>query len=558
MSLVVCIIVATLPWNFGPYQSQGDILARGLDKWGYKVHWMMHSPNYRMPAGPYDDENAMLASLQPETATRERFHPPRRWKAGHISYIGLPSDGTNLVRVTELNRIADAVGVNIFITLFDLSSLLWRDTQFNVPAICWLPLHYYQGIRHGQPVDPIESFVVSAFSGVAALSPSGQALLSRMTSAPVAWVPHVVEGPHNNTPRCAPGGLPPDTFIVLFQGGNYDADDRKGLGVAVEAFERFFRGHPRAHLYVHAVGSREIASDEHKQPPPDSLLGRGLPLHLLLAASNLPAHAYTIDTAIHPTEWVWGLKRAAHVCLHPSKTEGFGVNVLECQLVGTPVVTTAYGAMGDYTRFGIAVPHKQVSFHTRNFVAMPDVGGVHTALERVYEMQGAELSIERQRTTREWVRSTFSSHSVTISMDTLLHKVLAGHKPAATQPGYTPIRYGGEFVAIDTLWVLLVPVGVQVVDAMVHRILAVVDKGGIDIVLVPPKGGATSGAPGGVPDYGLCNSTLVLGRTQLYLQAQVTQPTLRTIAGRMLATGHKIVTSPWAAGSGTGGAGLEH
>ena len=33
--------------------------------------------------------------------------------------------------------------------------------------------------------------------------------------------------------------------------------------------------------------------------------------------------------------------------LQPSKTEGFGMPVLEAQLLGTPVITTRFGAMAD-------------------------------------------------------------------------------------------------------------------------------------------------------------------------------------------------------------------
>lgn len=40
-----------------------------------------------------------------------------------------------------------------------------------------------------------------------------------------------------------------------------------------------------------------------------------------------------------------GLKAMADVCLHPSKTEGFGLNALECQAVGIPIITTNFSAM---------------------------------------------------------------------------------------------------------------------------------------------------------------------------------------------------------------------
>ena len=60
------------------------------------------------------------------------------------------------------------------------------------------------------------------------------------------------------------------------------------------------------------------------------------------------------------------------------------MNLLECQLVGTPVVSTAFGSMGDFTRLGIAVPHQQRTFLLRGMVAQPHVPGVVAALHAVY------------------------------------------------------------------------------------------------------------------------------------------------------------------------------
>ena len=45
----------------------------------------------------------------------------------------------------------------------------------------------------------------------------------------------------------------------------------------------------------------------------------------------------------------------ADVLLHPSRSEGFGMLVLEAQHIGVPVITTRRGAMKDYTMHG-AIP----------------------------------------------------------------------------------------------------------------------------------------------------------------------------------------------------------
>ena len=90
----------------------------------------------------------------------------------------------------------------------------------------------------------------------------------------------------------------------------------------------------------------------------------------------------------------YNTQKRASVCLHPSKVEGFGMNVLECQAVGTPVITTNYTAMADFTKVGIAVPHRQM-VRTPSAIydlALPDVQGIADAIR---EMHGEHLAMKR-------------------------------------------------------------------------------------------------------------------------------------------------------------------
>ena len=70
------------------------------------------------------------------------------------------------------------------------------------------------------------------------------------------------------------------------------------------------------------------------------------------------------------------------------------MNVLECQAVGTPVIKTNYTAMADFTKVGIAVPHRQM-VRTPSAIydlALPDVQGIADAIR---EMHGEHLAMKR-------------------------------------------------------------------------------------------------------------------------------------------------------------------
>jgi len=97
------------------------------------------------------------------------------------------------------------------------------------------------------------------------------------------------------------------------------------------------------------------------------------------------------------------------VLLHPSKAEGFGMNVLETQMLGTPVVTTSFMAMADYTKWGVAVPPRQLSFMISALVAQPDVPGLVDALSATY-LGGIE---DNSKSARAWIEQKFSPKAVT-------------------------------------------------------------------------------------------------------------------------------------------------
>jgi glycosyltransferase involved in cell wall biosynthesis len=126
-----------------------------------------------------------------------------------------------------------------------------------------------------------------------------------------------------------------DDFVILLQGGNYEVEDRKGWDTSIQAFVRFYNAledASRVHLLIHSIESYTSSMDRfNDMDPPAAVLPRGLNLRLALHEWGIPSHAYTIDIARHAPEVVAAYKKRADVCLHPSKVEGFGMNVIECQ-----------------------------------------------------------------------------------------------------------------------------------------------------------------------------------------------------------------------------------
>ena len=137
--------------------------------------------------------------------------------------------------------------------------------------------------------------------------------------------------------------------VLRGQGSNHESYDRKGWDTSIQAYHEFYRESLNAgrkvFLYIHAIPTRAIIEHDMGRVVGQQVVNTGQNLVLLLRTVGLPEDAYTLDERIHPIAEAMALKRMADVCMHPSKVEGFGLNVLECQKLGTPVITTKFFAM---------------------------------------------------------------------------------------------------------------------------------------------------------------------------------------------------------------------
>ena len=87
---------------------------------------------------------------------------------------------------------------------------------------------------------------------------------------------------------------------------------------------------------------------------------------------------YSLLMGMYPPGYLALLYNAADVLIACSKTEGFGVPLIEAQACGCPVVTTDFASMPELVRHGIAVrpAGRMWHPHLESWWAVPDVGGL--------------------------------------------------------------------------------------------------------------------------------------------------------------------------------------
>ncbi|EJK75556.1 hypothetical protein THAOC_02714 [Thalassiosira oceanica] len=542
----IALMTASFPWTFGPYQAQMYELSLILDSSGieYDISWVTTKPLRRGVYRTWEDV--------PKTGVVD---PPEGFRVDHLTFVGNGWDDGGTLSASRINALGREHGFDHVVTLMDITKCV-PDEPFRQPVTAWIPLHS-ETVRKTS----VDYWVLRSYHGIAALSPSGAramedavgahvdylddgsgepSAMGRMRgAAQVDFVPHVIN--RRRIAKNAEDGLRmlekrsvaevdsalsgqpivdnireptlrPDTdeslfgrdstrkddFVVLIQGGNYDAEDRKGWDTSIQAYARFYNSLSReereeTHLLIHSFESYLMSSDDNNNmDAPAAVMPIGLAIELALRDIGMPYGSYTVDIAQHDVAVVAAYKKRASVCLHPSKVEGFGMNVLECQSVGTPVITTNYTAMADFTKVGIAVPHRQMLRAPGAIydLALPDVEGIADALR---EMHGTHLAmkrgdqsamIRRQADVTEfngWVDRTMSPRSVGERFEALFARAELEFESRAAgrldfrsgrPPTVNAVRvvtgYHTPVVDWDEPWTLLAPDGLRLtnVEAM--------------------------------------------------------------------------------------------
>ena len=335
----VLLASGQLPWAWGPYQQQLGILATALQDTGHTVFWFLAASVPGSSTYGVDDVATLPNTVKPNDKDRKKF--------SKVHFVFSESEVP--FSTSSFNQITARHSLEVVILLRDVDALQVDEPFVARVSVYWFPNHF-------QKLDPLTRIRLSAFTHVAALSPgdvtmiTSDALMSSASRRPnVSFVPHVVTVPvevasagHASKVALRKHfGVPADAFIVVVNSANYDRENRKSYDVCLLAFKQLLEVVPNAFLYFHVVSSEGVSESTHGADHPPSMTG--VALDAMGYHVQLPQAAYIWDDRVLPYAEVLQLLQMADVLLQPSKTEGFGMPILEAQLLGTPVVTTKFG-----------------------------------------------------------------------------------------------------------------------------------------------------------------------------------------------------------------------
>ena len=194
-------------------------------------------------------------------------------------------------------------------------------------------------------------------------------------------------------------GLPREAFIVVCVGY---VDDGKGQDTLVEALPEMVRAAPG--LLVVFVGNDR--------------LDWAASLKERIADAGLALHVRFVGVQADPYAWI----HAADMLVHPSRTEGQGIVLLEAMLLRTPVLATNVGGIPSAVSHGV----------TGWLVPVDDPG----ALAEGFRALAVDGDLRRRLAERAeqvyWSRFNRADHHARFCA--IVENMLAGNEPVLQQP----------------------------------------------------------------------------------------------------------------------------
>lgn len=356
------------PWIASGYGVQTRLLGSRISSLGHEIHY---SANYGLQGATValDDKSRVYPSIN----------------ASQTDYFLLPYQ-------------AKEVKADIVVTLYDI----WTAPMNVVSSFRWVPM---VPIQWDIVPDGMCTLLQSAFR-VIAYSKFGVEKLEEV-GIDALYLPHCFDPNsfcyHDQREAREQLSLPQEKFIALMVAMNKGYPCRKSFPEVLDAWRQFTRKHNDVLLHLHTCGLPVTG---------------GINIHSVINSLDLPKGTVSLPD---PYEYLSSVKpeklsllySAADVLLLPSRSEGFGVPLIESAASGTPVITSNNGPMRELCFSGWLVEGQRVwnpYFDVWEF--LPFTHSIVSCLEQAYQakVDGRMNALRREATLRA---SDYSVDAVT-------------------------------------------------------------------------------------------------------------------------------------------------
>ena len=260
------------------------------------------------------------------------------------------------------------------LTLFDVWTGV-ADGWHELPLVCWVPVDHSPVPRR-----VAEWCIKGGNKYIVAMSKNGEQLLleAGVPRDRLTYIPHAIDRTVWNAevqPMRETLRVPKDAHLTIITAMN--KGKRKSFPEMLHAWTIFANSHEDAYLYLHTDKWGHM---------------EGINLIPLLKALDAPEARIRWVNSVQmragvPVETVARLMRSADVLLLASRSEGFGLPVIEAQSVGTPCIVSNHTAQPELVRDYGHIVNGQVHWEDfqEAFAMIPNVSEIYRALCENYK-----------------------------------------------------------------------------------------------------------------------------------------------------------------------------
>ncbi len=285
---------------------------------------------------------------------------------------------------------------DVTISLQDIWVLHPNDLQQVSKWIPWVPIDH----------DPMTQGVLQNLRyayRVIAMSKHGQKEMAR-NGIPSTYIPHTVDTnlfkPMNTPERKQASGIPADVFVVGMVAANKDNPPRKSFQEAMDAFKLFLEKVPKAVLYIHS--NPDFPGGFNFVQYADFI---GIRQHVLFP----DPYQMSFNT---PKEVMPLIYNTFDVLLAPSRSEGFGIPIIEAQACGVPVIVSNFTSMPELIQPGVTGELVDIAYKVftpqGSYNAIPSVQSIYEKLLEVTRMDRGKT----RDAARNWIVANFDTTKI--------------------------------------------------------------------------------------------------------------------------------------------------
>jgi glycosyltransferase involved in cell wall biosynthesis len=173
--------------------------------------------------------------------------------------------------------------------------------------------------------------------------------------------------------------VPEDAFVVLVVASLYETTNRKAMDVQILAFQKFQEECPDANafLFIHSANTQNNICTT----------PQAFPLYERAAKLGLDLSAFHWNQEVVTAEQLGEIYAMSDVLLSCSKSEGFGVPILEAQRYGLRVITSDFLSMKEHNFQGrvARVATESYNFFQAGTWTMPSHCAIAEELQKAYK-----------------------------------------------------------------------------------------------------------------------------------------------------------------------------